>query len=201
VLRLSIDGLVALVVVATVGIWVTRRQPVKPVARPEITSTEGDGFHDLVFAIAGRTRDADGQRLDVVGTFRGKDVGLAIDLLGPLNSRNPKTPDLGIRTGQVRFRSTGAQSDEMLRALDVIYGTGLNPTHMAPTTTFAGISLEGNPGDLERGTVKIKLFFESEDQARYAEAYVDIDVAEGSLQFNEKDQEYRKALVRALSGM
>jgi len=44
-----------------------------------------------------------------------------------------------------------------------------------------------------------KLFFESEEDDRYAELYLNIDVAGARIELNEKDDDYRKALVLALA--
>ena len=47
----------------------------------------------------------------------------------------------------------------------------------------------------------MKLFFhaDSEDEARYAEVFTNINVEEGLLEFHEKDPAYRGPLLRALS--
>ncbi len=50
-------------------------------------------------------------------------------------------------------------SQTFVQVLDQLYGTKLNPTAMARETRFTGISLEGDPRDLGKGSVKIKLFF------------------------------------------
>jgi len=47
--------------------------------------------------------------------------------------------------------------------------------------------------------VKIKVFYESDDMERYAELFTNIDLRHRVLQINEKDEEYRKPVVRALS--
>ena len=78
---------------------------------------------------------------------------------------------------------------------------------MAPEVAFTGISLQGDPRALTVAPAKIKLFFEpdgepddEEYQARYAEAYLDVDLVARRLELNEKDEDYRGALVRALAG-
>jgi len=69
---------------------------------------------------------------------------------------------------------------------------------MARETQFTGISLEGDPRDLAKGPVKIKLFFESGGQDDYAELFTNIELAARRLEVREKDEEYRKPVVRAL---
>jgi hypothetical protein len=66
------------------------------------------------------------------------------------------------------------------------------------TLGFTAISLGGEPADLGKGPAKIKLFFESDAEDRYAELYTNVDLASGVLQIHEKDPEYRSALIHAL---
>ena len=47
---------------------------------------------------------------------------------------------------------------------------------MKDAIRFTGISLEGNPGTPRSGPLKMKLFFESEDEKEYAEAYLNLDL-------------------------
>ena len=69
---------------------------------------------------------------------------------------------------------------------------------MAPVIAFSAIALRGNPADLSGGPVKMKLFFESEDEAHYAEVYTNIHLAQRLAEFREKDNGYRAPLLRAL---
>ena len=70
---------------------------------------------------------------------------------------------------------------------------------MRSETRFAGISLSGDPNRLDQGPIQIKLFFEPDDQARYAEAYANIDLQARNFEFAEKDVDYRAPLVRAFA--
>jgi hypothetical protein len=79
-----------------------------------------------------------------------------------------------------------------------MYETDLSPRRMKNDVPFDAISLEGNPGDLEKGPVKLKLFFQSSHEDRYAELYTNIDLAARKIYLMEKDPEYREAFIRAL---
>ncbi len=48
---------------------------------------------------------------------------------------------------------------------------------MRTDTVFAGLSLEGDPNDLAKGAVKIKLFYESDKEDEYAELFTNIELA------------------------
>jgi hypothetical protein len=85
----------------------------------------------------------------------------------------------------VKLRSLGEQSDRLLAVLDQLYGTGQHPRKMRDQAGFTAISLEGDPSHLDAGATKIKLFFESDDESRYAELYLNIDLKAGKLELAE----------------
>ena len=181
----------------------SKPQPTQPPAKPspEITAdSEDGGFVDLGFAIRSRETLPDGsQVLHAYGVHHGREVGITI-VLGTQWKAGSLGPDVPLVTyrGTVTYRSLGAPSDALLQILDQLYATKLQPTTIRPTTTFTAISLGGEPADLTKGPTKIKLFFESDAEDRYAELYTNIDLANGVLQIHEKDPEYRSALIKAL---
>jgi len=172
---------------------------VKPL--PEITADSEDGdFVDLGFAIRSRETLPDGsEAFHAYGVHHGQEVGIAVVLgtqwkSGTLGSN----ASLVTYRGTVTYRSLGAPSDALLQVLDELYETKLQPRTMRPATTFTAISLGGDPSNLTKGPTKMKLFFESEAEDRYAEVYTNIDLAKGVLEIHEKDPEYRSALIKAL---
>ncbi|HLJ88057.1 MAG TPA: hypothetical protein VKZ53_14640 [Candidatus Angelobacter sp.] len=169
-------------------------------APPEVTSEEEEGFHDLVLYAQDCKRLPDGsQTIRGLGTFKGRKLGIAI-VLGPAWKAGSVNKDLPLITyqGNVAFRATGADSNALIQVLDELYGTKVNPKAMAKETQFTAISLEGDPRDLAKGLVKIKLFFESGERDDYAELFTNIDLADHRLEIREKDQEYRLPVVKAL---
>lgn len=168
---------------------------------PEITADiEEGGFVDLRFAIRAHETLPDGsQALHAYGIHHGREVGITV-VLGTDWKKGSLGPDVPLVTyrGVVRYRSLGAPSVMLLQVLDELYGTKLHSTAIRPSTTFTAISLRGEPADLTKGPTKMKLFFESEVEGRYAELYTNIDLASGILQIHEKDPEYRSAVIKAL---
>ncbi len=166
---------------------------------PEITSeSEEEGVQNLVFKLGDIDRLPNGdQRFTATGTYRGNDVGVEVNLRPePAGDRfGDKTSYLGV----VVMRSLGSRSDSLLRAMDALYETRLSPKRMADETVFSGLSLGGDPTHLRSGAVELKLFFESEDDDRSAELYLNIDVQRSRVVLGEKDPEYRKAIILALT--
>jgi hypothetical protein len=169
---------------------------------PEIiTSVTEEGWHDFPFAIRKDEKLPDGSRaLEARGLHRGREVGLLV-VLGaswPEAKFDQKVPWTAYK-GVITYRSLGRAIDSFLHIVDELYGTALHPKSMWVETKFTGISLGGKPDELEKEPVKIKVFYESDDEQRYAELFTNIDLQHQVLQINEKDKSYRKPVVRALS--
>ena len=167
---------------------------------PEITSESEEGFHDLVLAIEDHKKLSDGsQRILASGLYKGKKVSLEI-YIGAAWSSSSLDDDvpLTIFRGAVSYRSVGAESDFLLRVMDELFGTKQTPKAMNKATEFTAISLGGDPTDLAKEPVKIKLFFESNSEDQYAELFTNIDLKARKVYISEKDEEYRTAIVRAL---
>jgi hypothetical protein len=168
---------------------------------PPISSKAGEGFVDLSFAIESREQPAGAaQRLVAVGLDRDQEVAFSITLEPGWKEGKLEGVALMTFTGTVILGSVGPRSDKLLQAIDRLYATGLGPKTMAQQVRFTGISLAGRPDSLDSGPVKIKLFFESGVEDRYAELYLNLDVARGAVELSEKDADYRTAVVQALAG-
>ena len=174
----------------------------------EITaSMEPQGFVDLAFGLASHERSAEGVQTCIArGTHNGAEVGFRFRL--PAQWKQGTLGDTGLTTYQstITLESLGDASDRFVSALGDFYGGSLHPASMAPVVTFTAISLGGIPAALEKGPAKIKLFFEPTEDSEeayemfYAEHYLNIDLASRTVEFHEKDEEYRDAILRALSG-
>jgi hypothetical protein len=187
-----------------------------------------EGFADCTFALERSWSEGGGTVLRGVASHDGIRVSFhaVIARDWALVSFGPDVPITGYR-GTVLLRSNGAESDAFLRALAAAYGVSAPGAAMAAETGFTAISLAGDPRSLKAGIVKMKLFFEpaaserSEDTAAaadgdaaapddsaaleemeddsYAEIYLNVDVAAGRMELLEKDEGYRKPVIRALS--
>lgn len=140
------------------------------------------------------------QSIRGTGTHKGQVLGLEV-ILGPTWQAWSVGKNLPVETyrGIVTYRSTGLDSDAFVQVIDELYGTKLAPKAMAAEIRFTGISLGGDPRDLTKGPVKIKLFFdELGGQDDYAELFTNIKLAAHRLEVREKDEGYRLPIVKAL---
>lgn len=179
----------------------TKAPPPKPLsAPPEVTSEQEEGFKDLLFYVAEHKRLEDGlQSVRSAGVHGGRRLGFDV-VLGAAWKEGSPGPGIPITTyqGFVTYRSTGADSDAFVQVLDELYGTSVAAKAMGQEVRFTAIALEGDPRDLSKGAVKIKLFSGAETEDRYAELFTNIDLPSRRLELREKDQEYRGPVVQAL---
>jgi len=168
---------------------------------PEVTSESEEGFHDLVFYIQDYKKLADGtQTIRAAGIYKGQKIGLDVVLSADWKAGS-LGKDIPLVTYQsvVTYRSIGAESDSFLKTLDELYGTKLNPKTMKAETHFTGITLGGDPRDLAKEPVKIKLFYEAGGDDGYAELFTNIELAAHKIYINEKDEAYRTMVVKTLN--
>jgi hypothetical protein len=170
---------------------------------PDITSAlEDGGFIDLVFRIQEHQTKKDGsQQLRVAGQYKGRVVSFGV-ILNPAWEKNKLDKDIPVEMhwGKLSYCSVGAESDTFLEILSDLYEIKQTPKSMAKETLFAGCTLEGDPGSLASGIVKIKLFYEKGGEDDYAELYTNIDLNNHKLEMCEKDPDYRNQIIRALQG-
>jgi hypothetical protein len=163
---------------------------------PDILSKSEEGFADLTFRITDARQRRDGS-WSVVAKARHRDriVSLAVVLEGDWHETKTRS------FGRVTYQSLGPESDALVSAMSEIYKAEVKPAAMAREVAFVAATLEGEPAELRSQPIKMKLFFESEDEQRYAELYTNIDLPNKALVILEKDPEYRGPLLRALGGL
>lgn len=171
----------------------------RPATAPvEIGSESEDDYYELVFFIEEHKKLSDDtQRLVARGTHDGVEVGLEIGL-GSTWREGSLAPGVVTYTGGATYRSLGATSDSFVQALDEIFETTLSPNRMKDEVHFSAVSLQGDPRDLGKGPVNLKLFFESGPKNRGAELFINIDLKMRRVYLSEKDPEYRAAIIKAL---
>jgi hypothetical protein len=165
----------------------------------EVTVLPDDGFGaDLVFPVQDYKQLVDGsQVVSAGGVLRGREVAVEL-VLGPGWEKGELAKGIPVSTGTLSYRRIGPASDALLGVRDDLYRTNLRPNGMAAETNFTVISLEGNPGELAKSPVKMKLFYEKGGEDQYAEFYTNIDLARRKLELLEKDEGYRRQVIQAL---
>lgn len=165
----------------------------------QLTVDSEPGFSDFTFAVSIATS---GPVRRYLGTAQhgGVDVALSAELHGPwIPGQLSDDVNMVVYRGRVDLIRTDERSDELVRVMDGLYGTQLGVSKMTNRIACAAIALAGDPEHPEQGLVKLKLFHGVENSEEYAEAYFNLDLGGLKMQLREKDPEYRRALVRAMS--
>ena len=168
----------------------------------ELTADAEEGFVDLCLEMNGFVREESGKvRFEAKAIHEGRKVGFAVTL-GP-EWKAQKLEDIEqpsyLYWGETQLNSLGEESDLFIQTLDRLYETKVGAARMRHNVDFTTVSLEGDPRGLETEPVKMKLFFGTDPDELYAEFYLNCDVAQGRVEFHEKDPEYRRAVILALS--
>ena len=93
------------------------------------------------------------------------------------------------------------EQSRLVRALAALYGLSQERRRMRARETFTAIALHQGEIDVEAQPVKLKLFGRDAESlpGEYNESFLNIDLVNGLIFWNEKDQEYRMPLVHSLS--
>lgn len=165
---------------------------------PELTAESEEGFVDFCLNMEGLVRDREGaQRFEARALHKGRPVAFAV-ALGTTWSLLEGTPE-PFYCGEARLISLGDESDAFIQALDQLYETKIGTSCMGNDIGFTAVSLEGHPDRLTVEPLKMKMFFESENDDLCAEFYLNCDTEKHRVEFREKDTDFRTAVVLALA--
>ena len=172
--------------------------------RVVLTSEDGEGgFVDLRIPIK-EVRVSDTHRyIEMLGNYNSSQIGFMLQI--PLNLEaglSLQTGDLQVNWKQIRtgsFIPTGEQSNAFLKVLGELYGLPA-PENFYKSIDFTMLPLHENAIDIKNDYVQTKIFFEGKgsDENHYAEAYLNFNLKEKFIEFNEKDEGYRSALLKNL---
>jgi hypothetical protein len=170
-----------------------------PAQLAEIREDSKFDFVDLQLTLLDYRDQSDGtQRLMAKGLYKGQTVGFGVTL-GPTWGRQDLEDDeIWLYWGHAELTSLGEMSNDFVRAVDELYGTNTGSSRMLDRVPYVAVSLSGDPPRLEQ-SVKLKLFFESGTEDRDAEFFLNLDPQNRTVQFHEKDVEYRRGVVLSLS--
>lgn len=173
---------------------------------PVLTQFSEEGFIDCTLRIVDLVDTGSHYRFRLLGSYEGETVGMAVTVVKGIQAgidtdANNVIKDRVYRSGVV-FSRTGPESDRLIAALAASYGLDKRGAQMNEVESFTVIALHQGTISMENEPVKLKLFGrdgpgDSEDD--YYESFFNLDLKNGYVYWNEKDQDYRAPLVRALS--
>jgi hypothetical protein len=172
---------------------------------PILEQFSEDGFVDCVFKISDLVESSDFFNFHISAsseaTVVGMDVVIRKDIQGGWDTEMNLVKNHVYREGATFIRS-GIESDRLIMRIASLYELPHTGIEMVSKETFTAIALHHGEIDLRNEPVKIKIFGrdgEPFDETIYNESFFNIDLANGFVNWNEKDPDYRKPLIRALT--
>ncbi len=136
--------------------------------------------------------------IEATAEYGKEPMGFRVTLLPKWEHWRPKDWPMDSYRGLVRLESIGKPSEVFIRCLARAYKHEIEQVDFRSVELVA-ISLGGDPRSVSSEPVKLKLFFESEQDDAYAEAYLNLDLPHSLVQFHEKDHDYRKPVLGFLT--
>lgn len=172
---------------------------------PILNQFSDDGFVDCVLKIINRKDSPDLYRFDLRACYDGFELGFGVEVVKAIRGGFDEDMHLiqsHVYKKGVKFYRTGQESDNLISVLALLYGFDDFALKMCDEEVFTAIALHQGEIDMISEAIKIKLFGNDQDEDlehNYYESFFNLDLKNGLVCWNEKDQDYRSALVLALS--
>jgi hypothetical protein len=179
----------------------TKAQPEEVVS---IAIIEEFGFVNVAFELKEMKtlKAADGSNVYAFyfgGEFRGKTTYAALALSSEWDGNQSASP-IPIFGSDIGIYAINDDSHNLLSVLRAAYGMEQLPgARLAESLAAQVISIGDKPTAINSKRTDLKAFFGPPHQEHYGELYVNIDPEKKRIEFNEKDPEYRKAIIAALT--
>jgi hypothetical protein len=131
------------------------------------------------------------------------DVDVPLRVRGALRPDDESSRVTGGSVYAVGLHRTGPESDRVLHALARLYAMPVPPSgRMRQSLSFTALAVHEDTGAELEGPIRFKLFAndgEPFDEARYCESFLNVDLENGVVGWNEKDNDYRGPLLTTLA--
>lgn len=167
----------------------------------KITNDQDEGFVDFSFDIVNiKKKLTGGIILECAACDEGENVGFCLEIKN--NMRGIINNDFEtFRTYPKGMKLTyqNGLSNDFISSVSRLYGFETANLKLKESVFIECGALSGNPVNLQREEVQFKCFLEANDESRYAEFYINIDLPNKKLYLKEKDPDYRENIIRYLS--
>ena len=172
---------------------------------PILDQFSEEGFIDCCLKIVERVDDDLHYNLVLRATQAGVGVGIGVSVQKGIRRGFDDEVNLiqdHVYRDAVVFRSLGKESDRLLTELAHLYGLGQIGRRMVTSFSFTGIALHQKDIDMDRESIKIKIFGYDADEDledNYFETFFNLDLVNGFVFWNEKNPDYRESIIRGLT--
>lgn len=171
---------------------------------PILTQFSEEGYIDCIFMVEDLKQDNEFYYFNLRASHNGNIVGMGVKLVKNVKPGLDKDMSLikqHVYYRGVTFSSLGKISDQLITSISNLYGFNNRKFSMVPEETYTAIALQDKNTDLEVNSVRFKIFGRDQEpfiEENYYESFLNVDLKNGIVAWNEKDPDYREALVRAL---
>lgn len=171
----------------------------------ELTSNqdEEEGWQDLIFTITNKELQTDGYwNITCKAIHKGSVVGFRIFILKGIEAGivNDDLDNTKFIWDAFRIEGIGEESDNLVNIMSQLYGQQAVTKFTDEQLNYVAFPLNRDKANLEDGVFKFKLFFDDNNElGLYSEFYLNPNFPNGTLEFNEKDEEYRTNIIKHLS--
>ena len=172
---------------------------------PILEQFSEEGFIDCVLKISSLKETKNNYRFHLSASHAGEELGINIEVVkgmrGGFDAEMSLINKYVYHNGVIFLRS-GKESDRLIMVLAKLYGLKSKKLRMVKRETYTAIALHQGELNMVTEPVKLKIFGKDSDESadqEYSESFLNLDLANGFVYWNEKDQEYREPLVRGLS--
>lgn len=172
---------------------------------PVLEQFSEEGFIDCVFQIQNLRVEHNHFLFHMASSFNGEAVGIDVQVVRGIKAGFDGQMELindHVYRDGVRFLRSGLESDKLISAIALLYESVMTVTRMIDVESFTAIALHQGEIDMEVQPIELKLFGndrQTDDENNYYESFFNLDLKNGFVFWNEKDQEYRQPLVRSLA--
>jgi hypothetical protein len=166
----------------------------------EIASTTASGCIDLVFYMDRHEVLQDGtQSFTARGLHEGRPVAFDLELT-PWRENPPGYVNMTTWECGAKLISKGDAGNELLRAMDALYGTRTSPESMVKEVSCLLVSPWKDPGNFEeRGAKMVAQFQMHFDMDVAPELWIDVHPERKRIALRERDPRLRLAVIKALT--
>jgi hypothetical protein len=172
---------------------------------PLLTQNSEEGFIDCLFRITELTSTPSHHTFRMLASHDGRVVGCRSIVMRGIQGGfdgGMKLIKEHVYRPAVQLLRSGPESDALVESLAALYGMERADRRMHELVRFTGIALHQGAVDMETEAIKIKLFCRDapdDPPDDYSESFFNLSLPEGLVAWNEKDVEYRKPLIGALT--
>ncbi len=100
----------------------------------------------------------------------------------------------------VKIESIGEESDNFIKIVSSLYEQEISENFTNELLSYTVFPLNEAKADLNNGQFKFKIFFDDNDEkGLYSEIYLNANFPNGTIELNEKDEEYRENIIKSMT--